>query len=588
MGVRRASVAVGGSLVLLAGGALAGVAAADAPYGFARVLDAVVKPGGAADLAPGLAVGKTEADGTFVYAVSPKPLTGGTWAGGAPTGTTVRVSGTDSCAPRAGVAGVFTCAAQGPRGLPGPVVSAQAGAAHGTTVHYGVVYVPRGGSLADGVREAQTAGARPEDRRHGAGTVTVKTPERVAANRLSLAVPGLRTGGSVTQSVTVAAVDAGRLVLDFDSSASQRPWDPAERDLRVTDVQVVPAGAGGRGGPAGAGVAGGGADCEPAGSGGVTVQCDVQPGHVTVRYTLEAGPELKAWTVDARAVYRVYTDPANTGDPVATASFKVTSPFPVRDRSRLLARGKDGALRVLEGTGRAAEPFGARMGGAGSGWGAYGLSAKTAPVTGRGTGGPLVARDKAGVLWRIAPERGGQGFGKPTRIGAGWQVYDALAGTGDLTGDGRADLVAREPGGVLWLYAGTGKAAAPFAPRVRVGAGWQGFDRLVGAGDVTGDGTPDLLARDRAGAVWLYAGTGTAARPFAPKAVTGLAGAGLRALASPGDLTDDGRADLVTQDAAGLLWLHAATGDPAAPYAAPVKVDRWWDQSVVGAFAALL
>ncbi|MFF8843319.1 hypothetical protein ACF08N_11375, partial [Streptomyces sp. NPDC015127] len=59
-------------------------------------------------------------------------------------------------------------------------------------------------------------------------------------------------------------------------------------------------------------------------------------------------------------------------------------------------------------------------------------------------------------------------FAARTRIGSGWQIYRAMSAPGDLTDDGRADLVAQDTSGTLWLYRGTGKAAAPYAARVRI------------------------------------------------------------------------------------------------------------------------
>ncbi|MCE3292399.1 MAG: hypothetical protein K0Q84_1336, partial [Arthrobacter sp.] len=46
----------------------------------------------------------------------------------------------------------------------------------------------------------------------------------------------------------------------------------------------------------------------------------------------------------------------------------------------------------------------------------------------------------------------------------------AIAAPGDLTGDGRADLVARDSSGVLWTYPGAGNAL--FGTRIRLGSGW--------------------------------------------------------------------------------------------------------------------
>ncbi|MFJ4690713.1 FG-GAP repeat domain-containing protein [Streptomyces sp. NPDC088766] len=51
-----------------------------------------------------------------------------------------------------------------------------------------------------------------------------------------------------------------------------------------------------------------------------------------------------------------------------------------------------------------------------------------------------------------------------------------LVGVGDITGDGKADLVARDTAGVLWRMPGTGKGT--FSARVRTATGWQGCKGL--------------------------------------------------------------------------------------------------------------
>ena len=118
----------------------------------------------------------------------------------------------------------------------------------------------------------------------------------------------------------------------------------------------------------------------------------------------------------------------------------------------------------------------------------------------------LVAKDKDGVLW-LYPGKGDGTFGSRVRIGGGWSAY-TITGKGDYNRDGRPDLLARDGSGVLWLYPGTGKAAPALGSRVRVGGGWSAYSAFATAGDITGDGRPDLLARDTSGVMWLYKGTG--------------------------------------------------------------------------------
>ncbi|MBY8878952.1 FG-GAP repeat domain-containing protein [Actinacidiphila acidipaludis] len=212
----------------------------------------------------------------------------------------------------------------------------------------------------------------------------------------------------------------------------------------------------------------------------------------------------------------------------------------------------------------------------GGGWNTYSALTALSPLKANGTG-DVVARDRGGVLWYYA----GTGtlarpFAARTRVGAGWNTYNLLAGAGDLTGDGRADLLARDSAGVLWLYPGTGKTAAPFTARVRVGAGWGAYNLVTQAGDLTGDGRADLLARDSAGALWLYQGTGKAAAPYGARVRIGTGWNGYTHIVGIGDLLADGHADIIATDKAGELWYYAGTGDAAAPYKPRVAVGTGW------------
>ena len=143
-------------------------------------------------------------------------------------------------------------------------------------------------------------------------------------------------------------------------------------------------------------------------------------------------------------------------------------------------------------------------------------------------------------------------------IGTGWQGYRALETVGDLSGDGASDVVAIERAtGTLWLYRGDGRGG--WLPRVRAGTDWQGMNRLVGPGDVTGDQRPDLFARDTSGSLWLYPGNG--AGGFTPRTRIGTGWQAIDAIAAPGDFSGDGVPDLLGREAAtGDLWLYRGNG----------------------------
>ncbi|KNB53326.1 FG-GAP repeat domain-containing protein [Streptomyces caatingaensis] len=160
------------------------------------------------------------------------------------------------------------------------------------------------------------------------------------------------------------------------------------------------------------------------------------------------------------------------------------------------------------------------------GWGGYNTFFSPGDLGGNG-GSDLVVRDGKGVLWLHQGSNASRDYASLSarkRIGGGWNGYTAITGRGDLTGDHRTDIIARDKRGVLWLYKGTGNAGRPFADRTRIGGGWNKYTRLVSTGDVNGDGHADLLAVDGRGALWLYKGTGKASRPFTSPTKIGRSG----------------------------------------------------------------
>ncbi|OAR25057.1 hypothetical protein A8W25_28710 [Streptomyces sp. ERV7] len=158
-----------------------------------------------------------------------------------------------------------------------------------------------------------------------------------------------------------------------------------------------------------------------------------------------------------------------------------------------------------------------------------------------------------------------------TPIGGGWNIFDALTSPGDMTGDSRADLLAREAAtGDLYLY--EANSSGNFNARVKVGEGWKGYLLGSGAGDLNGDGKADLLARDAAGALWLYPGTGNGR--LATRVKVGSGWQIYNSLVGAGDLNEDGKPDLLARGADGVLWSYA--GDGRGNFAGRQRIGGGW------------
>jgi murein DD-endopeptidase MepM/ murein hydrolase activator NlpD len=185
----------------------------------------------------------------------------------------------------------------------------------------------------------------------------------------------------------------------------------------------------------------------------------------------------------------------------------------------------------------------------------------------------VCARDADGVLcWRST----GRGF-THVIVGPRWsdaagfdrlEIWSTLR-LADVDGDGRADLCARTPNG-FECHPSTGRGFdAPWiGPRLAGGDGWDDKSHYATLrfGDVDGDGALDLCGRGRGGVTcWMFSG-----RAF-DRSIDGPALSDASGWTEPAwfrtirlaDVDADGRADLCARDADGLrCWRSEGRGFP--------------------------
>ncbi|MEV5277398.1 FG-GAP-like repeat-containing protein [Streptomyces sp. NPDC052811] len=268
----------------------------------------------------------------------------------------------------------------------------------------------------------------------------------------------------------------------------------------------------------------------------------------------------------------LWEDPTGTYTTRLMTATTSTQPAVWRDyngdgKGDLLALTPGGSLTIRTGTGTGD----VTQGPSAPGWPTSSRYVPAGDLTNDGDN-DLLVRDASGQLTRYDGA-----VGKPfapggphLALGAGWNAYDVLTVPGDLTGDGRPDLLARTPSGDLYMYADNGAGA--FKDPVKIGFGWQAYNTVIGAGDLNGDGFGDLLARDGSGVLWRYDGNGKGT--FNDRVRMGAGWGVYNALAGVGDITGDGKPDLVARDTDGVLWRYPGNG--AGSYTDRVRIGGGW------------
>ncbi|MEV7417934.1 transglycosylase family protein [Streptomyces sp. NPDC089919] len=190
-------------------------------------------------------------------------------------------------------------------------------------------------------------------------------------------------------------------------------------------------------------------------------------------------------------------------------------------------------------------------------------------LTGDGKGELVAVEAATGDLYRYSgPSYGG---GSRVKIGFGWNAYSDVVGVGDVTGDGKGDLIAVDKNnGDLFRYSGPTYNGGS---RVKIGSNWDSMTNIAAVGDLTGDGKGDIVAVEKGtGDLYRYSGP-TYAGGSRVKIGTGWDV--YSTLVGVDDVTGDDKADLVAvEKGTGDLYRYSG---PNYNGGTRVKVGSNWD-----------
>lgn len=185
--------------------------------------------------------------------------------------------------------------------------------------------------------------------------------------------------------------------------------------------------------------------------------------------------------------------------------------------------------------------------------------------------GPPYAERPGGATYRPTPQDQAHGYSEhyvaaEVTVSSGWDTLRLVTSewkenikdshwSSGFDGDGTTDVLARDRSGILSMYP-TSAQGGWLAPRA-IGQGWSEMTSIFKAGDLDRDGKNDVVARDAAGRLFLYPGNGQGGWLQQRQIGTGW-NVFNTIFAATSTTMDGGHSGIYGRDANGTLWHFAS------------------------------
>ncbi|MEU4509151.1 VCBS repeat-containing protein, partial [Nonomuraea wenchangensis] len=183
----------------------------------------------------------------------------------------------------------------------------------------------------------------------------------------------------------------------------------------------------------------------------------------------------------------------------------------------------------------------------------------------------VIARNASTKDLHLYLGNGSGGFkaGTGDAIGNNWGAFDKIFSPGDFSGDGKADVIARNSSTKdLHLYLGNGSGGFKAGTGDVIGNNWGAFDVIFSPGDFSGDGKADVIVRNASTKdLHLYLGNGSGGFKAGTGDAIGNNWGAFDVIFSPGDFSGDGKADVIVRNAS-TKDLHLYLGNGSGGFKA--------------------